>query len=75
MTAALASTLSDLRMRFAPLTGVVPVAPPIVEASIAAPSGGELSDDDLEHVVGGLARTFMPGELPGPSTHGTNAGL
>ena len=75
MPAALASTLSDPRVRFAPLTGVVPAAPTIADASVAAPAAGELSDDELEHVVGGLARTFMPGELPGPSTHATNAGL
>jgi len=51
---------------------LVPADSPPVTAAIstmaaatpAAPPSGELSDDDLEHVVGGLARSFIPSATP-----------
>lgn len=39
-------------------------AAPVADSAVAVlPAGPELGDDDLEQVVGGLARVYVPGVI------------
>jgi hypothetical protein len=49
------------RIRLTGARGPAPSAPAAATAPVAALAGPELAEDDLEQVVGGLERVYVPG--------------